>query len=125
MSEAERGNRLPTGIEHMPFNNAVENLKKQYDFVQVNEISIFLKNYPSLIDDLNKVYETKSQYFGKAPMALRYTSETGSLESATLAAYIKTDLPEQKAEEVFSKFDEEWCENISEDAKLFVTVDLD
>jgi len=118
MSKAEQENQLP-------INNAVENLKTQYDFVQSNEISTFLKNYPSLIADLNKVYETKSRYFGKAPMALRYTSETGSLESVTLAAYIKTDLPEQKAEEVFSEFDEEWWENISEDAKLFVTVDLD
>jgi len=125
MSETQRENQLPTGIENMPFNKAVENLKTQYDFVQVNEISTFLKNYPSLVGDLNKVYETKSRYFGKAPMALRYTSETGSLESVTLAAYIKTDLPDQKAEEVFSKFDEEWWENISEDAKLFVTVDLD
>jgi hypothetical protein len=125
MSDAERENQLPTDIGNIPFNNAVENLKTQYDFVQVNEISTFLKSYPSLIDDLNKVYETKSQYFGKAPMALRYTSETGSLESVTLAAYIKTDLPEQRAEEVFSKFDEEWWNNISEDAKLFVTVDLD
>jgi len=53
------------------------------------------------------VYETKSRYFGKAPMALRYTSETGSLESATLAAYIKTDFPGPQAEEIFSKFDEQ------------------
>ena len=79
----------------------------QYDFVQANKISTFLKNYPSLIADLHKVYETKSRYFGKELMALRYTSETGSLESVTSAAYIKTDHPEQKAEEVFSKFDEE------------------
>jgi|SRR6266550_2136394 len=118
MSQAEQDNPFP-------INNALENLKTRYDFVQTNEISTFLKKYPSLIADLNTVYETKSRYFGKAPMALRYTSETGSLESATLAAYIKTDLPEQKAEEVFSKFDEEWWENISEDAKLFVSVDLD
>jgi hypothetical protein len=40
-------------------------------------------------------------------------------------AYIKTDLPEEKAEEIFSKFDEEWSENISKDANLFVVVDLD
>jgi hypothetical protein len=125
MSEAQQENQSPTGMENMPFNNVVENLKTQYDFVQDNEISTFLKNYPSLIGDLNKVYETKSRYFGKAPMALRYTSETGSLESVTLAAYIKTDFPGQQAEEIFSKFDEEWWENISENAKLFVTVDLD
>jgi hypothetical protein len=118
MNKAEQDNQISIG-------NAVENLKARYDFVQTNEISTFLKKYPSLIDDLNTVYEVKSQYFGKAPMALRYTSETGSLESVTLAAYIKTDLPEQKAEEVFSQFDEEWWEDISEGAKLFVTVDLD
>jgi hypothetical protein len=118
MSDVEREN-------HLPIEKAIENLKTRYDFVQTNEISTLLKNYPSLIDDLGKVYELKSRYFDKAPMALRYTSETRSLESATLAAYIKTDLPEQKAEEVFSQFDEAWWENISEDAKLFITVDLD
>jgi hypothetical protein len=125
MSESKQENQLPANMENIPFNKVVENLKTQYDFAQVNEISTFLKNYPFLVSDLNKVYDAKSRYFGKAPMALRYTSETGSLESATLAAYIKTDLPEKQAEEIFSKFDEEWWENISEDAKLFMTVDLD
>jgi hypothetical protein len=125
MGEAKQENRLSANMENIAFNKVVENLKTQYDFAQVNEISTFLKNYPFLIADLNKVYETKSRYFGKAPMSLRYTSETGSLESATLAAYIKTDLPEEQAEEIFSQFDEEWWKNISEDAKLFVIVDLD
>ena len=62
MSEIEKDN-------HLPIEKAIENLKTRYDFVQTNEISTFLKNYPSLIRDLDKVYEIKSRYFGKAPMA--------------------------------------------------------
>jgi hypothetical protein len=85
MRKAEQENQLP-------INNAVDNLKTRYDFVQSNEISTFLRNYPSLIADLNTVYETKSQYFKELPMTLYYISETGSLDSATLAAYIEMDI---------------------------------
>ncbi|SRR6266705_5339686 len=125
MSDAERENQLPTDIENIPFNNAVENLKTQYDFVQVNEISTFLKNYPSLIDDLNRVHEAKSRYFKDSPMTLYYISETGSLDSATLAAYIEIDIPIEEAKEIFSQFRKEMWQKISRQAKHLVTVGMD
>jgi hypothetical protein len=125
MSETERENQLQTGIENMPLNSAVENLKTQYDFVQANEISTFLKNHPSLIDDLNRVYETKSQYFKESPMTLYYISETGSLESATLAAYIEMDNFTEETKQIFSQFRKEMWQKISTEAKHLITVDMD
>jgi len=125
MSDAERENQLPTAIENIPFNNAVENLKTQYDFIQANEISTFLKNYPSLIDDLNRVHEAKSRYFKDSPMTLYYISETGSLDSATLAAYIEINIPIEEAKEVFSQFRKEMWQKISRQAKHLVTVGMD
>jgi len=51
-------------------------------------------------------------------------SETGSLESATLAAYIKTSIPRERVEDVFSRFDGEWWDNISKEAKTIIMVDM-
>jgi hypothetical protein len=95
MSKTEQEN-------HFPIGNPVEHLKKRYDFVQTNEVSTFLKNHPSLIDDLNTVYETKSQYFKDLPMTLYHISETGLLDSGTLAAYIGMDDITKETKETFS-----------------------
>jgi hypothetical protein len=113
------------GVAITPFDDVIERLKAHYEFVQAEEIVAFLRSYSFLIADLNKIYEMKRRYFDETPMTLYYTRETSSLESVTLAAYIKTELPEAKAEEIFSQFDEEWSENISEEANLFIIVDLD
>ncbi|HWS85082.1 MAG TPA: hypothetical protein VN207_12580 [Ktedonobacteraceae bacterium] len=118
MSKAEQENQLP-------INNAVENLKTQYDFVQSNEISTFLKKHPSLIGDLNTVYETKSQYFKELPMTLYYISETGSLDSATLAAYIEMDVLTEETKQEFSRFRKEMWQKISKEAKHLITVGMD
>jgi hypothetical protein len=118
MSNVEREN-------HLPIDKAIENLKTRYDFVQTNEISTFLKNYPSLIHDLDKVYETKSQYFKDSPMALYYISETGSLESATLAAYVEMDNLTEETKKMFSSFRKEIWQKISKEAKHLITVGLD
>ncbi|HMH10903.1 MAG TPA: hypothetical protein VK553_09350 [Candidatus Nitrosopolaris rasttigaisensis] len=48
-----------------------------------------------------------------------YISETESLESATLAAYINTDTPEEKAKDIFSQFDKEWWEVYQKKQKSF------
>lgn len=104
--------------------SAFENLKAQYDFIQADKISKFLRNYPFLIDDLDKIYETKCQYFDKSPMLLHYVSETKSLESATLAAYVNTNTPREKAKDIFSQFDKEWSRNISKEAKNLIMVDI-
>lgn len=104
--------------------NTFENLKTQYDFVQADEISKFLRSHPFLIADLGKTYEIKRQYFDKSPMILHHISETGSLESATLAAYINTDTPREKAKDIFSQFDKEWWKNISKEAKNILMVDM-
>jgi hypothetical protein len=40
----------------------IEKLKTQYKFVQVDEISTFLRHYPFLIADLHRIYEIKSRY---------------------------------------------------------------
>ena len=118
MSQTEQGNQFP--IDH-----AIENLKTRYDFVQTNEIAAFLKKYPSLIDDLNTVYETKSQYFKDLPMDLYYISEAGSLESATLAAYIEMDSLTEETKQIFSSFRQEMWQKISKEAKHLITVGLD
>ncbi|HEY4032929.1 MAG TPA: hypothetical protein VGL94_03080 [Ktedonobacteraceae bacterium] len=118
MSQAKQDNQFP-------INNALENLKTRYDFVQTNEISTFLKRYPSLIDDLNTVYETKSQYFKELPMTLYYISETGSLDSAILAAYIEMETLTQEIKERFSYFRKEMWQKISMEAKHRITVVLD
>jgi hypothetical protein len=101
----------------------IEQLKMQYKFIHPDEIAIFLKRHPFLIADLHTIHEIKSQYFGEAPMTLYYIDETGWLEDASLAAYIQTDMPREKAQEIFSQFDEEWWENISKEAKCLITVD--
>jgi hypothetical protein len=110
---------------HFPIGNAVEHLKKRYDFVQTNEVSTFLKNHPSLIDDLNTVYETKSQYFKDWPMSLYYISKTGSLDSGTLAAYIEMDDITEETKEMFSSFRKGVWQKISKKAKHLITVGLD
>src|SRR5271157_3082530 len=93
--------------------SALENLKTQYNFIQTDKISKFLRSYPFLIADLGKVYEIKCQYFDKSPLLLHYISETEALESATLAAYVETDIPEEKAKDIFSLFDKKWSVSIS------------
>ena len=108
----------------LPFNQFIEELKAKYNFYQVNEIYTLLKRYSFLISDLNKIYEIKSHYFDASPMDLYYMSETGSLESATLAAYIKTSIPRERVEGVSSRFDEEWWNNISQEAKTIIMVDM-
>lgn len=108
----------------LPFDQVIEKLKAQYEFVQLDQISTFLRHYPFLIADLNRIYEIKSHYFGESPMDLYYISETGSLESATLAAYIKINIPREEANEIFSRFDEEWWSNISKEAKTLLMVDM-
>ncbi len=108
----------------LPFDQVIEKLKAQYEFAQADEISTFLKHYPFLIDDLNKIYEIKSRYFGPSPMDLYYMSETGSLESATLAAYIKVNIPREEANEIFPRFDDEWWNSISKEAKPILIVDM-
>ena len=107
------------------FSNPIEKLKTQYEFVHPDEISAFLRSYPFLIADLKSVSEIKSQYFGKSPMTLYYINEAGPLESATLASYIKPDMPREKARELFSQFDKEWWQKISKEAKYYLTVDMD
>jgi hypothetical protein len=101
-----------------------ENLKTQYNFIQTDKISKFLRSYPFLIADLGKVYEIKCRYFDKSPMLLHYISETESLESATLAAYVETDISEEKAKDIFSLFDKEWNVSISKEAKKLLMVDM-
>ena len=104
--------------------SAFENLKTQYDFIQADKISKFLRSYPFLIADLGKVYEIKCRYFDKSPLLLHYISETGTLESATLAAYVNTDAPEEKAKDIFSQFDKKWWRSISKEAKGRLMVDM-
>jgi hypothetical protein len=118
MSKTEQDNQFSIG-------NAVENLKARYDFVQTNEISTFLKKYPALIDDLNTVYETKSQYFKELPMTLYYISETGLVDSSTLAAYIETESLTEETKDMFSSFRKEIWQKISREAKHLITVGLD
>ncbi len=108
----------------LPIDQAIEKLKTQYKFVQVDEISTFLRYYPFLIADLHRIYEIKRRHFDESPMDLYYVSETGSLESANLAAYIKINIPREKAEDIFSRFDEEWWDNISKKAKTLLMVDM-
>jgi hypothetical protein len=108
----------------LPFGQFIEKLKALYKFAQVDEISAFLRHYPFLIADLHAIYEIKSRHFDKSPMDLYYMSETGSLESATLAAYIKISIPREDANEVFSRFDDEWWVNISKQAKTLLMVDM-
>jgi uncharacterized membrane protein YsdA (DUF1294 family) len=108
----------------LPFNQIIEKLKAKYKFYQVNEISTLLKSYSFLISDLNKIYEIMSRYFDASPMDLYYMSETGSLESATLTAYIKASIPRERVEDIFSRFDEEWWDNISKEAKTIIMVDM-
>jgi len=108
----------------LPFDQAIEKLKTQYKFVQVDEISTFLRHYPLLIADLHRIYKIKSRHFDESPMDLYYISETGSLESANLVAYIKINIPREKAEDIFSLFDEEWWSNISKKAKTLLMVDM-
>jgi hypothetical protein len=57
-------------------------------------------------------------------MILHYMSETGSLESATLAAYIKTDFPRNIARDIFSQFEKEWWKNISKAAINLIMIDM-
>jgi hypothetical protein len=104
--------------------SALENLKTQYNFIQTDKISNFLRNYPFLIEDLDRIYEIKCQYFDKSPMLLHYISESESLESATLAAYVETDISEEKAKGIFSLFDKEWNVSISKEAKELLMVDI-
>lgn len=115
---------IPEDLESPYALNAFENLKTQYDFVQSDEISKFLRSHPFLIADLGKTYEIKCRYFDKSPMLLHYISETGTLESATLAAYINTDTPREKAKDIFSQFDKEWWKDMSKDAKKCFMVDM-
>ncbi len=105
--------------------DAIEKLKTQYEFVQAEEISTFLGIYPFLIDDLHKIYENKSQYFGETPMALYYISETGLLDDATLAAYIETDLSIEETKEIFSKFYKECWQEVSKESRYLITVDFE
>ena len=101
----------------------IERLKAQYEFIHPDETAIFLKRYPFLIADLHTIHEIKSRYFGEAPMTLYYMDEPGWVGEATLAVYIQIDMPREKAREIFSQFDEEWWEKISEDAQRFIMVD--
>ncbi len=110
--------------ETWPFSKIIEKLKTQYKFIQVKEISTFLRYYPFLIADLNTIYEVKSRHFDESPMDLYYISETGSLESATLAAYIKINAPIESMKDIFSCFDKEWWNNISKEAKTLLMVDM-
>lgn len=108
----------------LPFDQSIEKLKARYEFVQKDEIFRFLRHYPFLIVDLSKIYEIKSRYFGDSPMDLYYLSETGSLESATLSAHIKINIPREEANETFSRFDNEWWNGISKEAKTLIMVDM-
>jgi hypothetical protein len=110
-----------TSIEQLE--SQIAQLKAHYEFIHPDEISTFLERYPFLIADLKTIHEIKSRYFGEAPMTLYYIDETGWIGGATLAAYIQADMPREKAQELFSQFDEEWWEQISEEAKHFIMVD--
>jgi hypothetical protein len=101
----------------------IERLKGQYKFIHPDEISTYLRSYPFLIVDLDEIYEIKSQYFGEAPMTLYYIDDTGLVEHATLAVYIQLDMPREEAREIFSQFDDDWWEKVSEEAQLRITVD--
>jgi len=108
----------------LAFEQSIQQLKTQYTFIQADELVTFLRRYPFLIVDLHRIYEIKSKHFDKSPMDLYYISETGSLESATLAAYIKINIPRERAKDILSYFDEEWWNNISEEAKTVLVVDM-
>ena len=58
-------------------------------------------------------------------MTLYYIDDTGVLENATLAAYIQIETPREEAWKVFSRFDKEWWKNISKEAKIHLTVDME
>jgi len=105
--------------------DAIEKLKTRYEFVQAEEISTFLGSYPFLVADLNKIYEMKCRYFGETPVTLYYISETGSLDDATLAAYIETDLSIEETKEIFSKFYKECWQELSKEARHLITVDFE
>jgi hypothetical protein len=104
--------------------SALECLNMHYHCTRPEKISTFLNIYPDLIDDLEKIYQTKCQYFDESPLLLFCVDETASLEYATLAAYIETETPEAKTKDVFAQFDKEWSKNISKEAKRRIMVDI-
>ncbi|HWS83241.1 MAG TPA: hypothetical protein VN207_03185 [Ktedonobacteraceae bacterium] len=104
--------------------DALERLRTRYKFIQPDNISEYLKRYPFLVADLDRTYEIKCQYFDTSPMLLFYISDIGTLESATLSAYINTETSREKAKDIFSQFEKEWWENMSKDAKKRFMVDI-
>jgi len=65
-----------------------------------------------------------ARLLNKSPLLLHYVSEIGTVESATLAVYINTDIPEEKAKDILSQFDKEWQGSISKEAKKLLMVDM-
>ena len=104
----------------------IEKLKKQYVFYegQDEDILAVLSRYPFLIAELNRIHEIKCNYFDDAPMSLCYLNETGWLENASLSAAVVFDdeLWDKKFKSSFRKFEEECWEEMSQEARGFITV---
>jgi hypothetical protein len=108
------------------FDSAIEKLKTQYEFYEGQEEDILavLSRYPFLIAELNRIHEVKCQYFDDAPMSLCYLNETGWLEDADLAAAVvfDDDLWDKKFKSSFDKFQEECWQEMSQEARGFISV---
>ena len=104
----------------------IEKLKKQYEFYegQDEDILAVLSRYPFLIAELNRIHEIKCHYFDDAPMSLFYISETGRLEDADLvtAVVFDDDLWDRKFKSSFDKFREECGQEMSKEARRFISV---